>query len=169
MHFFGALFEICTHDRWFNMFDGNDEIGRHDLSGIDQKQRTMSLMFIFYPERNDLAIAMKFVVDANALVGEFEMRDIRRRVGKECECECAHEYHECKEGIVEENAHYRERYRDDAERPEPIGPTLDVLVLVCGPSQRDIVVGHKRLHILYHSRSVSMRKFEGRGTTVVQK
>ena len=125
-------------------------------------------MLIFYPERNDLAVAVELVVDAYAFVREFEMRDIRRRVGKECQCECADEDDEREECIVEENTHDRERHCDDAERPEPIGPALDVLMFICGPSQRDIVVGHTLLNILYHREIRDMRKCTIHGTTVVQ-
>ena len=92
-------------------------------------------MLVLHPERDDLVIAMERPVDADTAIRKLEGRERRRRIREEREGNGCGDDHEPEEGVAEEDAERRAAYRDDAERPEPVGSALDEFMLVRAPAQ----------------------------------
>src|SRR4051812_43030567 len=95
------------------------------------------------PEGKYFLKAMHRVADPDAALREFEFHEIRRYVGEHADERCRKEDEDREEGVVEEYGDDSGTYGDDAKRPEPITPALDVLVLVGAPPQNYSRFGHR--------------------------
>src|SRR3989344_1472409 len=137
-----TLFQVCAYLRGVDMLDGDDEIGREDFCGVDEQKRSMMRVLVFDPKSDDFAVAVQGTVDAHSAIRDLEFRDVRRLPRLQCNGDGCDEDEYCEKDIVEQDTCDCNGYRDDAERPIPIAPTLDVLVLVRAPAQNDILVGH---------------------------
>src|SRR3989344_451936 len=99
-------------------------------------------MLLFYPKRDDLFIRMHHLSHPYATVRDLEALEVRRHIGEHAEYCRRDDNEDRKEKIVEQDARERGRDSDNSERPKPIIPARDVLVLVPAPAQHDSLGRH---------------------------
>ena len=104
----------------------------------------MVRMLVFHPEGDDFAVAMQGAVDADATVGNLELRDIGRLSRLQSDSRRRDENQNSKEDVVKENARDGDGHGHDAECQIPVAPALDMLVLIRAPVQHRILIGHTR-------------------------
>src|SRR3989344_1915275 len=82
---------------------------------------------------------MERAVDTDAALGNFKMRQFRRRAGQETECDSSENHENAKEEVVEYDRGDCNRKSAHPERPVPIRPALDMIVFISAPAECGIV------------------------------
>ncbi len=130
---FRMFFQVSANLARVDVLNRNDEIGREDFCGVDEQKRTVVRMFVLHPEGDNLAIAVQGAVDADAAVGNLELRDVRRLPRLQGDGGRRYENQNCKKDVVKENARDGNGYCNNAKRHIPVTAALDVFVLIRTP------------------------------------
>lgn len=140
-----------------DIFKGDDQVGRHEFGGVDEEE-WIRAFFFFHPKRNYFFVRVECVVDADAAIGDFELRSVRWRVREHAEYCCRDNDDNREEDVVKKNARECGRDGDDAERPIPIAPARDVLVFIRTPLQGRSLWGHDGYCIAFFSSFLRVRR-----------
>src|SRR3989338_5848700 len=132
--FFGVFLEKGADQMRINLLDGDDEVGGEEFGGVDEKERPITQL-ILDPKGDDVVEAVQDAIDTNATLGNFYMRNIRRRAREESERDGGEDDKKAEKYIIQDDGRDRDRDSSDAEPPKPIRPALDVFVLICAPAE----------------------------------